>query len=279
MSSNKQRKVAKLKAKASEVRKTLLTMIYYAQSGHPGGSLSATDIMTALYFDELKIDPQNPKAPDHDRFVLSKGHVCPVLYTVLMLNGFFGEENVKNLRKYGSILQGHPDMKRTPGVDMSTGSLGQGMACAVGMAIAAKRDKSDVRVFTLVGDGESNEGLIWEAAQAAAKYELDNLTVIVDHNGLQNDGTCEEIMPPQSLAEKFKAFGFYVVEIDGHNMEEIIDALDEIREVKDQPKCIVAKTVKGKGVSFMENVVMWHGVAPNDEQYAQAIKEIEEAQA
>lgn len=278
MSSNKESKVAELKAKASEVRKTLLTMIYHAQSGHPGGSLSAADIMTALYFDELKIDPENPKDPNRDRFVLSKGHVCPVLYTVLMLKGFYSEDNVKNLRKYQSILQGHPDMKRTPGVDMSTGSLGQGMSCALGMAIAAKRDKSDVRVFTLVGDGESNEGQIWEAAQTAAKYECDNFTVIVDHNGLQNDGTCEEIMPPRSLAEKFKAFGFYVTEIDGHNMEEIVDALDEVRDIKGQPKCIVAKTVKGKGVSFMENVVMWHGVAPNDDQYAQAIKEIEEAE-
>lgn len=272
----KTQKVSMLKEKAKEVRKTLLTMIYTAQSGHPGGSLSAADILTALYFDEMKIDPKNPKWEDRDRFVLSKGHTCPVLYTCLALKGFYGMEHIGTLRKYGSILQGHPDMKRTPGVDISTGSLGQGISTGVGMAIAGKRDQKDYRVFVLVGDGESQEGQVWEAAECAVKYQLDNLVVFIDNNGLQNDGTCDEIMPTQDIASKFSAFGFDTYKIDGHNMEEIVAVLDNIREVKNgKPKCIVAKTVKGKGVSFMENVVAWHGMAPNDEQYRQAIAELE----
>ena len=276
MFSSRDEKVSFLKEKAKEVRKTLLTMIYTAQSGHPGGSLSATDIMTALYFDEMNINPDDPKMEERDRFVLSKGHVCPVLYTCLALKGYYGMEHVNTLRKHGSILQGHPDMKRTPGVDISTGSLGQGLSTGVGMAIAGKRDEKDYRVFVLVGDGESQEGQIWEAAESASKYGLDNLVVFVDNNGLQNDGTCADIMPTRDIAEKFTAFGFDSYKIDGHNMGDIVDVLDEIRDIKNgKPKCIVAKTVKGKGVSFMENVVGWHGMAPNEEQYKQAMAEVD----
>ena len=242
--------ITELEAQAAKVRKTLLQMIHEARSGHPGGSLSAADMMTALYFHEMRVDPANPKWEDRDRFVLSNGHVCPVLYTALMLRGFFPMEEVHNLRKKGSILQGHPDMKRTPGVDISTGSLGQGLSTAVGMAIAAKRDGRDLRVFVMLGDGECNEGQIWEAAQSAFKYQLDNLIVLVDNNTLQNDGICDVIMPTLDLAIKFKAFGFDVLEIDGHNMEAIVSALHAMREKGSRPKCIVAHTVKGKGVSF-----------------------------
>lgn len=272
-----QEKVLRLEAQAKEVRKEILTMIHAAQSGHPGGSLSAADIMTALYFDELNIDPQNPKWEDRDRFVLSKGHVCPVLYTCLALKGYFPKEVLATLRKEGSILQGHPDMKRCPGVDISTGSLGQGLSVAVGMALCAKRDNKSYRVFSMVGDGESDEGQIWEAVETAAKYNLDNLVIFLDRNRLQNDGTCAEVMPNGDLVAKFAAFGCQTWEIDGHNMGEILDALEAIRaDQSGKPKCIVAHTVKGKGVSFMENVVQWHGMAPNDEQYAQAMKDIEE---
>lgn len=270
-------KVTALKAQAVELRKTLLTMIYKAQSGHPGGSLSAADIMTVLYFDELNLRPDQPKWPERDRFVLSKGHVCPVLYSCLAMRGFFPMETLDHLRQFGSILQGHPDMKRTPGVDISTGSLGQGVSCAVGMAIANKRDNNPGRVFCLLGDGESNEGQVWEAAEAAAKYELDNFILFVDHNGLQNDGTCQEIMPPQDLAAKFEAFGFRVYTIDGHDISAILDVLDQIRNAPGgKPFAVVAKTVKGCGVSFMENVVKWHGQAPNEQEYIQAMKEIGE---
>lgn len=268
--------VAKLKEQAQTVRLTLLDMIYKAQSGHPGGSLSATEFMTALYFNELNIDPKNPKWEDRDRFVLSKGHVCPVLYTCLALRGYFDTEILGTLRKEGSILQGHPDMKRCPGIDISTGSLGQGISVAVGMAIAGKRDAKDYRVFTLVGDGETNEGQVWEAAQTASKYQLDNLVVIVDNNNLQNDDTCDVVMPTLDLAKKFEAFGFETFAIDGHDMEAVVDALANAKTKNGKPKCIVGKTVKGKGVSFMENVVMWHGMAPNDEQYTQAIKDVKE---
>lgn len=270
-------KVEQLEAKAKEVRVKVLKMIHKAKSGHPGGSLSAADMMTALYFDELNIDPKNPKWADRDRFVLSKGHVCPVQYTCLGIRGYFDESEFDTLRKEGSILQGHPDMKKCPGIDISTGSLGQGISVAVGMAIAAKRDNKDYRVFTLVGDGESQEGQVWEAAETASKYKLNNLVVLVDNNGLQNDGFCADIMPTGSLVDKFKAFGFEVFAIDGHSMKEIVEALEEIRKsTSDKPKCIVAKTVKGKGVSFMENVAVWHGVAPSDEELAIAIKDIEE---
>lgn len=274
---NREEKIAYLKKEAQKLRKSLLTMIHAAQSGHPGGSLSAADIVAALYFDEMNIDPNNPKWEDRDRFVLSKGHVCPVLYSALAMRGFFPMDTIYTLRKHGSILQGHPDMKRTPGVDISTGSLGQGISCAVGMAIAYKRDGKSSRVFALLGDGECDEGQVWEAMESAVKYELDNMVVFVDNNGLQNDGKCAEVMPTQDLAAKFESFGCRVYRIDGHEMGEIVDVLETIRSApKGKPHVVVAKTVKGRGVSFMENVVKWHGVAPNDEEYAQAMAEVEE---
>jgi len=268
--------VQKLENQAKELRKTILTMIHEAKSGHPGGSLSAADIMAVLYFEELQVRPQDPHWEERDRFVLSKGHVCPVLYSCLALRGYFPMEVVKTLRKEGSMLQGHPDMKRCPGVDISTGSLGQGLSTAVGMALAAKRDDRKYRVFCLVGDGESQEGQIWEAVQTAVKYQLDNLVIIVDNNGLQNDNTCEVVMPLGDLGVKFDAFGCTVQRIDGHSIQEIRTAFGFAREHRGgKPHCIVAKTVKGKGVSFMENVVAWHGTPPNDEQYGTAIQEIE----
>ena len=251
-------------------------MIYKAGAGHPGGSMSAADIVTALYFREMNIDPKNPQWPDRDRFVLSKGHVCPIQYSALGLLGFFPAEHMDTLRRQGSILQGHPSMTKCPGIDISTGSLGQGMSCAAGMALAGKRDKKDYRVFTLVGDGECQEGQIWETAGAAAKYELDNFIVFVDNNRLQNDGACADIMPTQDLKEKFAAFGFEAYRIDGHDMAQIIATLDLIRERKNgKPKAIVCDTVKGKSVSFMENVPIWHGKCPNDEEYAIAMADIE----
>ena len=272
-----QKKVLRLKSQAKEIRKEILTMIHAAQSGHPGGSLSAADMMTALYFDELRLNPENPQWEERDRFVLSKGHACPVLYTCLALRGFFPKEELVTLREEGSILQGHPDMKRCPGVDISTGSLGQGLSAAVGMALCAKRDQKSFRVFCMVGDGESNEGQIWEAVEVAAKYNLDNLIILLDRNRLQNEGTCEEIMPNGNLVDKFTAFGCQVWEIDGHDMETILDTLDEIHaDHSGKPKCVVAHTVKGKGVFFMENAVEWHGMAPNDDQFARALKDIEE---
>ena len=268
--------VEQLKEQAKELRKTALTMIYQAQSGHPGGSLSAADIVTALYFSEMNVRPEEPKWPDRDRFILSKGHVCPILYSALALKGYFDKEVLKTLRKQDSILQGHPDMKRCPGIDISTGSLGQGISCGAGMALAAKRDGRDYRVFVLVGDGECGEGQVWEAAEAAVKYELDNMVVFVDNNRLQNDGTCNEIMPTQDLREKFQAFGFEAYRIDGHSMEEITKTLDRIRGNRNgKPKAIVCDTVKGKGVSFMENVPAWHGMAPDDEQYKIAMEDLE----
>lgn len=267
--------IEELKQKAIELRKTAITMIHEAKSGHPGGSLSAADIVAALYFKEMNIDPKNPKWEDRDRFILSKGHVCPIQYSALAIQGFFPYETIHTLRQYGSILQGHPDMKKCPGIDISTGSLGQGLSCGVGMAIAGKRDLKDYRVFVIVGDGESQEGQIWEAAQTSVKYGLDNLVVFIDDNGLQCDGVCEDIMPNQDLEKKFNAFGFETRRINGHSMEEIVETLDYIREAKNgKPKCIVCDTVKGKGVSYMEDVVSWHGVAPNDEEYKQAIEEI-----
>jgi len=268
--------VAELKQKAIKVRKNILKMIYTAQSGHPGGSLSAADMMTALYFHELNVDPTNPGWDDRDRFILSKGHVCPVLYTCLGMRGYFEEKELLTLRKEGSILQGHPDMKRCPGIDISTGSLGQGLSVGVGMAIRAKRDGMSYRVFVLIGDGESQEGQIWEAVQAAAKYELDNLTILVDNNNLQNDNCCDVVMPTGDLAKKFDAFGCAVQKIDGHDMDQILSALAQARmQQEGKPNCIVMSTLKGRGVSFMENVVKWHGVAPNESEYAQAIKEVE----
>ena len=265
-----------LEERAKEIRKTALTMIYQAQSGHPGGSFSAADVIAALYFHFLKLDPEQPKWEDRDRFVLSKGHVCPALYAALILRGFLPADAVNTLRRQGSLLQGHPDMKRCPGIDISTGSLGQGLSCAVGMAIAGKNDGKNFRTYALLGDGECNEGQIWEAAQAANKYQLDRLMVFVDHNGLQNDGSTEEIMPSGDLAAKFRAFGFQTVEIDGHSMKEITGAVSFLQTQENgMPKCVVCRTVKGKGVSFMENVAEWHGMAPNEEQYRQAMRELE----
>lgn len=267
--------IEELKQKAIELRKAALTMIYGAQSGHPGGSLSAADFVAALYFKEMNIDPKNPNWEDRDRFVLSKGHVCPIQYSALALLGFVPYETIHTLRQYGSPFQGHPDMKKCPGIDISTGSLGQGLSCAVGMALGGKRDEKDYRVFAVVGDGECQEGQIWEAAQSAVKYQLDNLVVFVDDNGLQIDGTTEEVMPNQDLEKKFEAFGFETKRINGHSMEEIVETLDNIREAKNgKPKCIVCNTVKGKGVSFMEDVCGWHGVAPNKEEYELAMAEV-----
>ncbi|WP_328048044.1 transketolase [Neobacillus cucumis] len=267
--------IEELKQKAIEMRKTALTMIHKAQSGHPGGSLSAADVVTALYFKEMNIDPNNPQWEDRDRFVLSKGHVCPIQYSALALRGYVPYDTIYTLRQYGSPFQGHPDMKKCPGIDISTGSLGQGLSCAVGMALGGKRDSKTYRVFAMLGDGECQEGQIWEAAQSAVKYQLDNLVVFVDDNGLQIDGTTEEIMPNQDLEKKFAAFGFETKRINGHSMEEIVETLDEIREAKNgKPKCIVLNTVKGKGVSFMEHSVTWHGVAPNDGEFLKAVEEV-----
>lgn len=267
--------MAELQAKAIELRKTAVTMIYEAQSGHPGGSLSAADIITALYFKEMNIDPKNPKWEDRDRFVLSKGHVAPIQYAALALRGFVPYESVYKLRRYGSPFQGHPDMKKCPGIDISTGSLGQGLSCAVGMALAGKRDGKDYRVFAMVGDGECQEGQIWEAVQTAVKYSLDNLIVFVDNNRLQIDGYCDEVMPLQDIEKKFEVFGFETKRIDGHSMKEIVEILDKVTKTKNgKPKCIVADTIKGKGVSYMENICSWHGVAPNEKEYEQALEEL-----
>ncbi len=274
---NKEITAAELKEKAKQLRKTAVTMIYEAQSGHPGGSLSIADIVACLYFREMNVDPKDPRWADRDRFVLSKGHVCPIQYSALGLLGFFPEEDLHTLRKEGSKLQGHPSMNKCPGIDISTGSLGQGLSCAVGMALAGKRDNKDYMVYAVVGDGEADEGQIWEAVMAAYRYHLDNLVVIIDNNGLQIDGTTDEIMPQLDLTKKFDAFGYDTYEIDGHNMEQIMETFDKIHAAKDgRPKFINAHTVKGKGVSYMENQLAWHGMAPNDEQYQQAMRELEE---
>lgn len=269
-------KVDYLKERAKELRKTSLTMIYEAKSGHPGGAFSAADIITALYFDEMKIDPKNPKWEDRDRFILSKGHVCPILYSALGILEYFPEKELHTLRKEGSILQGHPDMKKCPGIDISTGSLGQGVSCGVGMAIAGKRDKKDYRVFAMVGDGEINEGEIWEGIMSAYRYQLDNLVLIIDNNKLQLDGSCEEILPNLDLSKKLEAFGFETYEIDGHDFGQILEAFDKIKKSKNgRPKCINAHTIKGKGVDFMENKLDWHGMAPNEEQYKDAMEQLD----
>lgn len=267
--------IAQLQNKCVDLKKNVISMIYKAQSGHPGGSLSVAEFVTACYFREMNVDPQNPRWEDRDRFVLSKGHVCPAQYAALAMKGYFDMSVLDTLRKEGSMLQGHPSMSKCPGIDISTGSLGQGLACGVGMAIAAKMDQRDYRVFVAVGDGECNEGEIWEACQTAYKYKLDNLVVFVDYNNLQLDGTCDEIMPPIDLGKKFQAFGFDVYEIDGNNMVQMTAALDMARVTQnDRPKCIFGHTVKGKGVSYMENVCSWHGAAPNEEQYKQAMDEL-----
>lgn len=259
---------------AQNIRKNILTEVHAANSGHPGGSLSATDIVTTLYFDEMDINADNIKSLDRDRFVLSKGHASPLMYAVLSEKGFISKEELITFRKINSKLQGHPNMNYVAGVDMSTGSLGQGISTAVGMAIANKLDNNNHRVYTLLGDGECQEGQVWEATMSAAHYKLDNLCVIVDHNGLQIDGNVKDVMNVDSLEEKFKAFNFHVITINGHDYDEIKAAFKEARETKGMPTAIIAMTVKGKGVSFMENQASWHGVAPNDEQYEQAMKEL-----
>lgn len=259
---------------AMDIRRDIVSMLTESGSGHPGGSLSAVEILTALYFHEMRINPQNPRDLKRDRFVLSKGHAAPVLYSVLARKGYFDLKELGTLRKFGSMLQGHPNMNDVPGVDMSTGSLGQGISAAVGMAIAGKLDKSDYRVYALLGDGELEEGEVWEASMSAAHYKLDNLTAFVDHNGLQIDGPCTSVMSPEPVSDKFRAFGWNVIDIDGHDFEAIIDAINKAKETKDKPTMIVCKTVKGKGVSFMENEAGWHGTAPNAEQCAAALKEL-----
>lgn len=264
-----------LKKTANEVRKGIVTAVHSAKSGHPGGSLSAADILTYLFFEEMNIDPKDPKKADRDRFVLSKGHIAPGYYSTLAQRGFFPVEDLTTLRHVGSYLQGHPDMKHIPGVDMSSGSLGQGGSAAVGMALAGKMDKKDYRVYCLFGDGEIQEGQVWEAAMFAGARKLDNLVFIVDNNGLQIDGNIEDVCSPYPIADKFKAFNFNVIEIDAHDFDQIEAAFQKAREIKGQPTAIVAKSVKGKGVSFMENQASWHGSAPNDEQYAQAMADLE----
>ena len=262
---------------ANEVRKGIVTAVHSAKSGHPGGSLSAADIMTYLYFEEMNVDPKEPKKADRDRFVLSKGHVAPALYSVLAQKGYFPVEDLKTLRHVGSYLQGHPDMKGTPGVDMSSGSLGQGISVAVGMALSAKLTDESYRVYTLLGDGEIQEGQVWEAAMLAGHRKLDNLVVIVDNNGLQIDGNVEDVCSPYPIDKKFEAFNFHVINIDAHNFDEIAAALKEARETKGMPTAIIAKSTKGKGVSFMENRAEWHGSAPNDEKYEIAMEELKKA--
>ena len=267
-------KIEELKTKAKNIRRNIVEMVYSASSGHPGGSLSITDVLTALYFSELNVDINNPKDENRDRLVLSKGHCSPALYSALAEKGFIPKEDLKTFRKVDSYLQGHPDMNKIPGVDMTTGSLGQGLSAAVGMAIAGKMNKKDYRVYCVLGDGEIEEGQVWEAAMSAKKYALDNLCVIVDNNHLQIDGTIEEVMSPYPIDEKFRSFGFEIIKIDGHNMQEILDAFDVAKHIKEKPVCIIAKTIKGKGVSFMENQVGWHGKAPNEEQYRMAMDEL-----
>ncbi len=269
--------ILELEKQANEVRKGIVTAVHSAKSGHPGGSLSAADLMTYLYFEEMNIDPKNPKMEDRDRFVLSKGHIAPAYYSALAHRGFFPVEDLTTLRHTGSYLQGHPDMKHIPGVDMSSGSLGQGLSVAVGMAQAAVMDKKDYHVYAMCGDGEIQEGQIWEAAMWAGAHKLENLTVIVDNNNLQIDGTIEEVCSPYPIDKKFEAFNFHVINIDGNNMEEIKKAFEEAKTVKGMPTAIIAKTVKGKGVSFMENQAGWHGKAPNDEQYEVAMADLEKA--
>jgi len=264
-----------LKNKAREIRKNIIKMLGEAGSGHPGGSLSSADIVAVLYFHELRLDPNRPDWPDRDRFVLSKGHAAPVLYAALAERGFFPVEELMTLRKLDSRLQGHPDMRKLPGVEMSTGSLGQGLSAANGMALAARLDHKNYRVYALLGDGELDEGMVWEAAMASAHYKLDNLTAFVDHNGLQIDGPITEVMSPEPVADKWRAFGWHVLNIDGHDIKQIIDALNEAKTVKGKPTMIIAETVKGKGVSFMENQVGWHGVAPKPGEVERALAELD----
>lgn len=264
-----------LEIKAYNIRKNAVTAVYSASSGHPGGSLSSADLMAVLYFDEMNVDPKNPNMEDRDRFVLSKGHCSPALYGTLAEAGFFDKEELKTFRHIDSRLQGHPDMKHIPGVDMSTGSLGLGISAACGMALSAKAYKKDYRVYALLGDGEIEEGQVWEAAMYAPHYKLDNLCIFVDLNGLQIDGSTAEVMNSSPLDKKFEAFGWNTLTIDGHNYDEIKKALRDARGIKGKPTAVIMKTVKGKGVSYMENSVKWHGVAPNEEEYEKAISELD----
>ena len=268
-----------LKKIANRVRQGIIEAVYSGKSGHPGGSLSACDIMTYLFFEEMNIDPKNPEDPKRDRFVLSKGHATPLYYSVLANRGFFEIEKLKTFRHFGSILQGHPDMKHIPGVDMSTGSLGQGVSCAAGMALSAKVFNDDYRVYSILGDGELQEGQVWEASMFAGAKGLDNLIIFIDNNGLQIDGNINDVCSPYPIADKFRAFNFNVIEIDGHDFDSIRNAVKEAKSVKNKPTAIIAKTVKGKGVSYMENKAGWHGKAPNKEEYESAIKKLKDEEA
>ena len=268
-----------LQKTANNIRKGIVTAVYHAKSGHPGGSLSATDIFTYLYFEEMNIDPKNPDKADRDRFVLSKGHVAPGLYSTLANRGYFPVADLKTLRHVGSYLQGHPDMKHIPGVDMSSGSLGQGISAAVGMALSAKISGEDYRTYTLLGDGEIQEGQVWEAAMFAGAKGLDNLVVIIDNNGLQIDGKIDDVCSPYPIDKKFAAFNFHVINIDAHDFDQLAAAFKEARETKGMPTAIIARSVKGKAVSFMENQAGWHGAAPNDEQYKTAMEDLEKVGA
>ncbi len=267
-------KTLALQKAAAEIRLGIVEAVYNAKSGHPGGALSSADILACLYFSELNVDPNNAKDENRDRFVMSKGHSCPGLYSALALKGYFPREELKSFRHTGALLQGHPDMKAINGVDMSAGSLGQGFSCACGMALAGKLNGKDYRTYALVGDGESQEGQVWEAIMFAAHYKLDNLCVIIDNNGLQIDGRVSDVMNVMPYESKLEAFGWNVITIDGHNIEQILDAFDKAKTVKGKPTAIVAKTIKGKGVSFMEDQASWHGKAPNEEQYNQAMAEL-----
>ena len=267
--------IKELTKKAVEIRKGIIEAVYWAQSGHPGGSLSVADILTVLYFNEMNIDEKNPNWEDRDRLVLSKGHCSPALDSCLANRGYFPIEDLKTFRKIDSYLQGHQDKNKVPAVDMTTDSLGQGLSAANGMPIAAKMDNKDYRIYCILGDGEIEEGQIWEAAMTSNKYKLDNLCVIVDNNNLQIDGTIEEVMSSYPIDEKFRSFGFEIIKIDGHDIEEITKAFEVAKNIKGKPTCIIAKTVKGKGISYMENQVGWHGKAPNEEQYKEAIAELE----
>ncbi len=271
---NKEKLYNELKEKALNIRRDIIEMVYMASSGHPGGALSIADILTVLYFLEMNISPLTPKDENRDRFILSKGHASPALYATLAERGFFSKEELRGFRNIDSILQGHPDMKSIPGVDMSTGSLGQGLSVANGMALAGKLDKKDYRVYCLLGDGEIEEGQIWEAAMSSGHYKLDNLCVIVDNNNLQIDGVISEVMNSYPIDKKFKDFGFEVIKINGNDFKSIINGFEEAKRIKGKPTAIIAKTIKGKGVSYMENVAGWHGKAPNEEEYVQAMQEL-----
>ena len=274
LDSDKKIEIKNLEDISKNIRKNIVEMVYSASSGHPGGSLSITDILTVLYFYEMNVNIDNPKDEDRDRLVLSKGHCSPALYAVLAEKGYFPKEDLKTFRKIDSYLQGHPDMKKIPGVDMSSGSLGQGLSVSNGMALAGKLDKKDYRVYCVMGDGEIEEGEVWEAAMTSSHYKLDNLCVIVDNNNLQIDGKINEVMSPYPIDKKFESFGFNVININGHDFNEIITALETAKKIKEKPTVIIAKTIKGKGISYMENEASWHGKAPNEEQYNIAIEEL-----